>query len=609
MNHARNTDPGRTVATALLTLFTMASVSPFAVCARDLRVEIIPRFGDAPMHFDAVTHRITARRIVSVTRLDFLVSEIRLRSTNGSWVNLSNQFAYISTREKRTTFLLTGVPEGDYQTLHFNVGVPPEKNHQDPADFTAQHPLNPNVNGLHWSWAGGYVFLALEGNWLRHDGEQGGYSYHLATDEHLMTVELPFALQLKSDGQIKLALDVGKIFSEPNLIALSDATTSTHSRTNDPLAAQLRENIEHAFSVLQTGPIGPEVAQHAQVKALEIGRDAHPYRLTISTYFPRPALPEDNPLTEEGVELGRRLFFDSRLSINNSQSCASCHKSSIAFSEPAAVSKGAEGKAGTRNAMPLMNLAWKSHFFWDGRAASLREQVLRPIEDPIEMHESLSNVVVKLSAARSEDLGDQTVPYPTLFGQAFGNSQITADRIARALEQFLLVQTSHGSKFDRVLSGADTFSEIEQRGFELFHTEFDPRREQYGADCFHCHGGPLFQSQTFANNGLDMESIDLGRYMATGNAADKGKFATPSLRNVELTRPYMHDGRFNTLEQVLDHYSSAVKRSRTLDPNLAKHPDRGLQLSSADKSALVAFLKTLTDERFHTPITTLAATP
>jgi cytochrome c peroxidase len=129
-------------------------------------------------------------------------------------------------------------------------------------------------------------------------------------------------------------------------------------------------------------------------------------------------------------------------------------------------------------------------------------------------------------------------------------------------------------------------------------TEYDPRREQFGADCFHCHGGPLFQSQTFANNGLDTRLGDVGRAKVTGKPADQGKFATPSLRNVSLTAPYMHDGRFATLEQVVEHYSTGVKRSPTLDPNLAKHPDGGVPLSAEDKRALVAFLKTLTDPKY-----------
>jgi cytochrome c peroxidase len=205
-----------------------------------------------------------------------------------------------------------------------------------------------------------------------------------------------------------------------------------------------------------------------------------------------------------------------------------------------------------------------------------------------------------------------TNSYPSLFNAAFGSPEITPEKIGLAIESFLLTLTSFDSKFDRAIKGEATLNEQEQRGLELFMTEYDPRREQFGADCFHCHGGPLFQSQSFANNGLESASAklcctcnkvlcehrDLGRAIITGKDSDKGKFSTPSLRNIALTAPYMHDGRFATLEEVVEHYSTGVKRSSTLDPNLAKHPDGGIRLSKEDKAALVAFLLTLSDEKY-----------
>jgi cytochrome c peroxidase len=192
-------------------------------------------------------------------------------------------------------------------------------------------------------------------------------------------------------------------------------------------------------------------------------------------------------------------------------------------------------------------------------------------------------------------LAQTTNDYPALFTAAFGASEITAEKISLALENYLLTLTSFNAKFDRVLRGEEQFTTEEQRGFELFSTEYDPRRGQFGADCFHCHGGPLFQSQSFANNGLDEAFSDPGRGKITGKTYDTGKFSTPSLRNVALTAPYMHDGRFRTLEEVVEHYATGVKRSATLDPNLAKHPDGGVPLAAADKRALTAFLRTLTD--------------
>ena len=208
------------------------------------------------------------------------------------------------------------------------------------------------------------------------------------------------------------------------------------------------------------------------------------------------------------------------------------------------------------------------------------------------MHQSLTNL------CREVKLAQPTNDYPALFTAAFGLPEITAERIALALENYLLTLTSFDAKFDRVLRGEEKFSAEEQRGFELFSTEYDPRRGQFGADCFHCHGGPLFQSQAFANNGLDEKFSDNGRGKVTGKTSDNGKFSTPSLRNVALTAPYMHDGRFQTLEEVVEHYATGVKRSATLDPNLAKHPDDGVPLTVADKRALVAFLCTLTDAQY-----------
>ena len=605
--------------------FLLAASVAAAAAPHSLRVEIRPRFGDAPLIFDALTNTTASGQTISVTRLDFLLSSFAFRRVDGKWVTVSDQFAFINGREGRTEFTLSALPDGDYDRLRFHVGVPERENHADTGSLAADHPLNPNLNGLHWSWQGGYVFMAAEGNWsgqkrgfpgaapdedrtLKWPERRGpatatGYSFHIATDRMLMTVELPLALSFDGDRTLLLTLSADRIFSGKHTIVIADDTSSTHSRPDDELATRLRENIESAFSVGSVLPseeagLAARANVPGQGKPL-IASNATPYRFSFSSFFPQPLLPPDNPLTEEGVELGRRLFSEPRLSINNRQSCASCHRAEAAFTDGRRVSLGAEGLPGSRNAMPLFNLAWKSSFFWDGRAPSLREQVLSPIQNPVEMHETLTNVVMKLGiagkllapAATNQD-------YPRLFAAAFGTSEITVDRLARALEQFLLAQISRNSKFDRSLSGAAEFTAEERRGFELFHTEYDPRRGQFGADCFHCHGGPLFQSQSFANNGLDAVFQDPGRFGVTGREGDRGKFAVPSLRNVALTAPYMHDGRFATLEQVVEHYATGVKHSATLDPNLGKHPDGGVPLSAEDKRALVAFLMTLTDERW-----------
>jgi cytochrome c peroxidase len=560
---------------------------------RDARLNFVGLFGSKPIRFDNLEYQDAKGQQLSVTRLDFLVSDFAMQNVRGQWVSISNSTAYISIHENRTGVVLSAVPEAQFTTLRFKVGLAPTINHLDPAKLGPTDPLNPLVNNLHWNWKGGYVFMALEGRWKASQSEKepSGYSFHIATDPQLMTVEIPIDFDLQKSSRLTVAVDVAKVFFGISPIALKADQNSTHSRANDMLAAALKKNVEAAFSIIPPAPETPP-ALATNVFRLEMAESARPFRLTISSFFPRPSLPADNPLTEEGVDLGKNLFFDQRLSVNSSQSCASCHETSRAFSQEQAASTGAEGQRGRINAMSLINLAWKSEFFWDGRATSLRQQILEPIQNPIEMHQTLADLVIKLR--------NNTMPenYPQAFEKAFGTREISADRVARAIEQFLLTQVSYDSKFDRVMQGEAQLTAEEQRGFELFNTEYDPRREQYGADCFHCHGGPLFRSQNFANNGLDETLNDRGRAAVSKREGDLGKFAVPSLRNVEVTGPYMHDGRFRTLEEAVGHYITGVKKSSTLDPNLAKHPDGGVPLNSGDKKALVAFLKTLTDSRF-----------
>lgn len=565
----------------------------------DLRVDIVPQFDGVPLVFDSLTNRIASGQNISVTRLDFLLSGISLRRADGIWIEQKGWFAFMSARDGKTHFTLENVPAQKYDCIRFHIGLEPGINHGDIAQWPAGHPLNPDVNHLYWGWSKEYIFLAFEGGW-QNGGRQSGFSYHLATDRLRMTVELPMALDLHTSREMQVVLDVAGFFSGPHNIALSDATDASHSRTNDWLALQLRQNVENSFSITQVEPLNrPSATLSPQGKARDgargsvlIAPEATPYRLTISAFAPQPNLPRDNPLTVEGVALGSKLFFDRRLSADNTESCATCHNPRRAFSQPRRVSRGVEGAPGTRNAMSLENLAWKDSFFWDGRAATLREQVLQPIQNPIEMHESLTNLVAKISADTN---------YPRLFARAFGSPEISADKIARALEQFLLAQVSFDSKFDRVMNGTAKFTQQEARGVLLFNTEYDPYHGQFGADCFHCHGGPLFQSQDFANNGLDSTFKDFGRYSVTKRNGDQGKFAVPPLRNVAVTGPYMHDGRFRTLDEVVEHYCTGMKRSATLDPNLAKHPDGGVPLNESDKKALVAFLETLTDEKLLSP--------
>jgi cytochrome c peroxidase len=552
-----------------------------------LDVEVRPTFGGKPLAFDTLALETRAGQRVSLTRCDLILSKAELLAADGNWLSAASWAAFVSLREGRTRFALSDIPAGKFTRLRFLIGVPPETNKGNPAAHPAGHPLNPAVNGMHWGWQGGYIFAAVEGMWRGKEGGLSGYSFHVANDENLMTVEFPLELDLQRDQTLHLGFDASEIFA--NVTITAEAST-THSRPGDSLAATLTANLPKAFRVesLQPTPTRQEAA--AKSNAL-IAADATPYRFRFSSTFPRPALPLDNPLTEEGVMLGERLFHDKKLSGNGTQSCADCHDRRHFFSDERTFSIGAFGNTGTRQSMPLYNLAWKSSFFWDGRAPTLRAQTLEPIQNPIEMHATLPDVVKAIEG------GDH---YPKMFEDAFGTPEINAERLSRALEQFLLTLVSDDSKFDQAMRGKAELSPQEQRGAELFNTEFDPARGQRGADCFHCHGGPMFQSAAFANNGLPL-SEDLGRQVTTKLEGDRGKFAVPSLRNIARTAPYMHDGRFATLEEVIGHYDHGLYRSPTLDPNLAKHPAEGLQLSDEEKAALVAFLKALTDHEFIRP--------
>lgn len=315
-----------------------------------------------------------------------------------------------------------------------------------------------------------------------------------------------------------------------------------------------------------------------------------PFTLTVPSNLPSPIIPADNALTSEGIALGKALFFEKMMSKDGTISCGSCHAQENAFTDAGKVfSEGIEGKVGDRNSMPIFNMFYHTKgFFWDGRAKLLRDQSLGPIENPVEMDETLENVVMKLEA---------TQEYRAMFYDAFGDSVVTSENMSLAMEQFMLTLVSGDSKFDKVERGEATFTESEQRGKELFFTEFEENGETRGADCFHCHGSADFSNHEFMNNGLDSESDfkDMGRAKFTERPTDNAKFKTPSLRNVEVSGPYMHDGRFETLEEVVEHYNSGIKTSPTLDVNIHGIKD-GMNLTDKEKQDLIAFLKTLTDE-------------
>jgi cytochrome c peroxidase len=321
--------------------------------------------------------------------------------------------------------------------------------------------------------------------------------------------------------------------------------------------------------------------------------DPTPYALDYGD-FPSPNIPADNALTKEGVMLGRMLFYEKKLSKDGSQSCADCHVQKDGFSDMRQFSIGVEKLPGKRQAMAIFNLAWhKNGMFWDGRAPHVRDQALMPIQDPLEMNETLDNAIAKLKADKR---------YTDQFIRAFGDDNITPERMGLAMEQFEFTMISNKSKYDGYLAGTATLTESEERGRALFFAEYDPFSGQKGAECFHCHAGYNFTNDQYMNNGLDADADfkDEGRYKVTNDPTDKAKFKVPSLRNIELTAPYMHDGRFATLEEVVEHYNFGAINSSTIDPLMQYNLSPGLQLTGQDKADLIAFLKTLTDTSFLT---------
>lgn len=550
--------------------------------AAELALAIEPRWGALPLSLPSAEVKNDAGQSLRLTRIAALVSGVTLVRADGSRIRLEGQYGYFDGATARE-MTLHGVPAGDYVGLEFQLGLPAAVNHGDPSRWPAGHALNPLTTGLHWSWQGGYVFLALEGRWReRGEGDERGLLYHVATSERAMALGFAARFRIVAATRIALALDVSRVLRGRKL-ASTDGSDSTHSADGDPVAAQITQATERAWFWLGAEEISGR-SDAARIEERAGAGMGEPLAFVVPEGFPQPELPADNPLTREGVALGRALFHERRLSGNGTQSCASCHAPERGFSEASAVSTGAEGRLGQRNAMPLFNLAWSPAYAWDGGQRRMRDQSLAALRNPIEMHGDPSAVVARLAADAELDAA---------FRSAFGGGP-TEERIGLALEQYLLTLVSADSKFDRARRGAAELTTEEKRGLELFLTEYDPVRGKRGADCFHCHGGALFTDYTFKNNGFITR--DRGRMAVTSAASDDGKFKTPSLRNVALTAPYMHDGRLRSLEDVVAHYDHRVRRSATLDPNLAKHPAEGLQLSREDQQALVAFLRTLTDE-------------
>lgn len=308
------------------------------------------------------------------------------------------------------------------------------------------------------------------------------------------------------------------------------------------------------------------------------------YDLEIPADFPALAFDRDkNPVTVNGVALGKKLFYEGRLSRNNSISCGFCHIQENAFTHHGhPVSHGIDNRLGIRNAPPIQNMAFLSNYTWDGVSHDLDERSLVPITTDFEMDSSMPEVVGKLNADAN---------YKKLFKAAFGDENITGERVLKAISQFMATMVSADSKYDRVLKGKTAFTAEENEGYQLFRN-----------NCASCHSGALFTDESFRNTGMyyNAQYNDRGRYRVTLDWNDNMNFRVPSLRNVEYTAPYMHDGRFTTLEAVLNFYSDLVENQPNLDPLLKKDGHVGISMNATEKQYIIAFLNTLSDQNFIT---------
>lgn len=311
-----------------------------------------------------------------------------------------------------------------------------------------------------------------------------------------------------------------------------------------------------------------------------------PINFEVPSNFPPLAYNlQENPVTQKGFELGKKLFYDGRLSSDGTISCGFCHEQQSAFTHHGhTVSQGVDGQSGTRNSPSIQNLGYQTSFMYDGATDHLNLQPIIPITNPVEMNGNFSNIVAMMN-------GDSQ--YRKLFAMAFPGKPINTENMLKAMGQFMVMVTSSNSRFDKFRrnEAGGILTQEEQEGYALFNQK-----------CSSCHATDLFTDNSFRNNGLAVNAIvnDVGRYRVTLVDEDKYKFKVPSLRNVEKTKPYMHDGRFFTLEAVLDHYSSGMVNSPTLDTSLNSNGTIGIPLTNSEKTKIIAFLKTLTDNQYLT---------
>ncbi len=303
--------------------------------------------------------------------------------------------------------------------------------------------------------------------------------------------------------------------------------------------------------------------------------------LQLPAHFGAPVQDsKETPITEAGFILGKMLFFDPRLSRNNTISCGSCHIPTSAFTQHGhTVSHGIDDKIGTRNALPIQNILWQKNYFWDGGVHNIELIALNALKNPVELDESLDNIITKLN---------KDTKYINQFKLAYGTTEITNLKMLTALKQYMVMLISSNSKFDNYLQGKIKLSSQEMDGLNTFNNK-----------CATCHSGPLQSDNSFRNNGIsNATGKDKGRQQISTLAADEYKFKVPSLRNISYTAPYMHDGSISTLQNIMEHYNTGVNKTNTLDTTLQRNGTIGIPLTSIEKENIISFLHTLSDTAF-----------
>ncbi|MCK6554726.1 hypothetical protein L6Q96_09130 [Candidatus Binatia bacterium] len=492
-----------------------------------------------------------------VMRLQYFVSDFVLEREGMDPVRLDD-IHYVDLAEPATLQYTpsTPIPPGSYTGVSFVFGIPRAKN-------VSNAFVRPPESLMEWPdmMGGGYHYMKLEGRFVDRQQQIANYKLHtgmLMGMDYSVPVALPdLAIDVDDDEvEVEIAMDIAEWLQDPNVYDFNDYMPGMMG--NAPAQRTAQQNGWNVFALGYVGP--PEQRPPAVVP--------EPYVIELPANVPIPMIvPADNPTTVEGVALGRRLYYDSRLDGIGNRACATCHLQQTAFTSNR-----------TTGILAHINLAFADAFLWDGKVQGTLEEVMR-----FEVEEFFEADMSRVAA---------DPVYLDMFTRAFGPGPITTRKAAYALAQFQRTLVSFDSKLDRYLRGEESLTDAERRGAMLFYSET--------GDCFHCHGTTLFTDNRFHNTGLDTEPPRKGLADITGDAADNGKFKTPTLRNIALTAPYMHDDRYATLAEVIDFYSEGLQYSATVDPLMKNVAQGGVRLTTEEKADLLAFLLTLTDLSFTT---------